>query len=46
MRALYDRIFVDFGVISGPVLCQFEGFKILKNGFIFKLVSRSFFIDF
>ena len=41
-----NRIFVDLGVISGPVLCQFEGSKMLKNRFIFRLVSRSFVIDF
>ena len=29
------RIFVDFGVISGPVLCQFVGFKTVENSFYF-----------
>ena len=29
-RFLAAQVFVDLGVISGPVLCQFEGFKILK----------------
>ena len=29
VRSLYDRIFVDFGMISGPALCQFVGFKML-----------------
>ena len=29
-----NRILVDFGV-TGPVLCQFEGLKMLKNPFYF-----------
>ena len=38
-----DRIFVDFGVISGSVYVSFSGSKCLKNSFIVRLVSRSFF---
>ena len=30
-----DRIFVDFGVISGFVLFQFVGFKMLKKSLHF-----------
>ena len=37
-----NRIFVDFGVISGPVYVSFWSSKCVKNRFIFKLVSRSF----
>ena len=36
------RIFVDFGVISGPVYVGFSGLKCFKNRFLFRLVSMAF----
>ena len=41
-----NRIFVDFGVISGPVYVGFSGPKCFENRFIFKFVSMLFFSDF
>ena len=38
-----NRIFVDFGVISGPVYVGFSGPKCFKNRFIFRFVSMLFF---
>ena len=36
-----NRIFVDFGMISGPVYVSFWSSKCVKNRVLFKLVSRS-----
>ena len=41
-----DRIFVDFGMISGFVYFSFGGSKCVTNHFIVKLISRSFVIEF
>ena len=41
-----DRIFVDFGVISGLAYFSFSGSKCLEIRFIFKLVSRLSFYRF
>ena len=41
-----DRIFVDFGMISGLVYVSFWGSNWSKSRFIFRLASRSFLIDF
>ena len=41
-----NRIFVDLGVISGPVSCSFWCSKCVKFHFIFRLVSRSSFYRF
>ena len=38
-----DRILVEFGVTSGPVYVSFWDSKCVKNLFIFRLASRSFF---
>ena len=40
------RIFIDVGVISGPVSVSFSGSKCVKHIFAVRLVSRSFFYRF
>ena len=40
---VWSRIFIDFGVILGPVYISFLGSRSLKLHFCFGVVSRSFF---
>ena len=42
LEVVENRIFCDFGMISGLVYVGFSGPKCLTNRFIFKLVSMSF----